>query len=131
MVMAFSAVIVLAPADNDVDAVIVYGNEKVIVDPKVIYGNEETDKGVAITEFYISDDAAVKIKGLPRDGVTFYVQNGKELELDVRTSNETTTVGTITIFTVTGDQQRHTTSTVDVTKGENGQVDGKIKINES
>jgi hypothetical protein len=62
--------------------------------------------------------------------VTFYVQNGKELELDFKkaptTSGLTPTVTkTIVIYTVTADQQRITTSTsIDKVDGEGNE--GKI-----
>jgi hypothetical protein len=68
--MAFAAVFVLAPADNNIDAVVVYNNDNVVVDPTVI------DSTVTASQFYISDDAVVKIKDLQNisaSTVTFYV----------------------------------------------------------
>lgn len=130
MVMAFAAIVALAPADKDTEAVIVYGNNAVIVDPMVIDGTEEDVNGNPVSEFYISEDAVVKIKGLRDGGATFYVQNGKELELNIKT--ELKAAADITIFSVTADQQRTTTSTVDPadkkSNGENDTVPGKIKI---
>jgi hypothetical protein len=124
MVMAFAAIVALAPADKDVTAIEVYGNDDVEVDPTVIEGT--TDK----VYFYISEDASVKIKELTAD-VTFYVQNGKELELNIKGDFDNTR--TIKIYSVTADQQRHTTSTVDKGKagGEDGLVEGKIVLKDT
>ena len=108
MVMAFAAVIVLAPADKDVTAIIVYGEDSEVddVNPTVV-----DSEGA----YYISDDATVKIKSIqesePLEGeIIFYVQNGKELELNIKGYYDGLA---ITIVTVTSDQQRWTTSTVD------------------
>ena len=122
MVMAFAAVIVLAPADKDVVAIDVCDESKVIRDPTVILGNED------VSVFYISDDATVKIKALPNGFAIFLVQNGKELELSIKGEVDDSF---IEIYTVTSDQQRHTTSTIDVADEEReqrGEVDGKIVI---
>jgi len=120
MVMAFAAIIVLAPADND-EAVVVFGDETVVVDP-ILIDDTTADK------FYVSDDLVVKVKNINADALTFYVQNGAELELDFKATTTSADVGKpITIYTVTGDQQRITTSTV-VAGGENGKIDGKIVI---
>ncbi len=135
MVMAFAAIVALAPADNDTVAIEVFGNKNVVVDPAVI------DEKVKASEFYISEDATVKIKdmeGISADEVIFYVQNGVELELDFKQAAPTTgltpTVAkTIIVYTVTADQQRTTTSTVDKGKagGEDGTVDGKIVLKDT
>jgi hypothetical protein len=125
MVMAFAAVIVLAPADKDVTAIIVYGEDSEVddIDPTVV-----DSEGA----YYISDDTTVKIKSMdssePLEGeIIFYVQNGKELELNIKGYYDDLVV---TIVTVTSDQQRWTTSTVDgvTTSGENK---GKIVIDDT
>jgi len=125
MVMAFAAIVALAPADND--AVVVFNDKNVVVDPTVI------DSTVTASEFYISDDATVKIKDIvAENGIIFYVQNGKELELDFKQAAGTTSyqpdvAKMVTIYTVTADQQRVTTSTVDERDSEEtGTVKGKI-----
>jgi hypothetical protein len=129
MVMAFAAIVALAPADKDVTAIPVYGNDAVVVDPTVI------DSTVTASLFYISDDAIVKIKDIKADSLTFYVQNGAELELDFKKAAATTSYTPnvskpITIYTVTGDQQRITTSYINDADHENpGLVnEGKIVI---
>jgi hypothetical protein len=119
MVMAFAAIVALAPADKDIDAVKVFGNDSIYRDPVVIAG-EVAD----YTQFYISEDAVVKIKADLEDDITFYVQNGVELEVDVKA--EQTNGATITIITVTGDQQRLTTSSID--GADPVSEEGKIKI---
>lgn len=127
MVMAFAAIVALAPADNDSNAVVVFNDDSVVRDPTVI------DDTVTAAKFYISDDATVKIKDIKASSLTFYVQNGKELELDFKQAAATTSYTpkvdkSITIYTVTADQQRVTTSTVDLGNagGEDGTVKGKI-----
>jgi hypothetical protein len=84
MVMAFAAIIALAPADKDVEAVKVFGNNSVCVDPVVI----NDDIAASYTEFYISEDAVVKIKTDLENDITFYVQNGVELEVDLKQSRQ-------------------------------------------
>ena len=113
MAMAFAAVVVLAPADNDVSAVNVYGFADAQKDPVVI-DTALTDSTTGYNEFYISDDATIKVTGLSRD-IAIYVQNGKEIELNIKSSANLDK--TITIKTVTGDQKRVTTSTVDSVEG--------------
>jgi hypothetical protein len=144
MVMAFAAIIALAPADEKSDAVVVYFNDSNVVrDPTVI------DQTVTINKFYISEDAVVKIKDLQNiadpddEGVIFYVQNGVELELDFKEraaseepGDEPTVEMQITIYTVTADQQRITTSTVDIDSNKNvrqqsGRVEGKIVLEDT
>jgi hypothetical protein len=120
MVMAFAAIVALAPADKDVTAIEVYGNDDVKVDPTVI------DVDTAYDKFYISNDAVVKIKGLPGD-VEFYVQNGMELELNIKAAIS----DKITIYSVTADQQRPTTSKVDGVDTDPKVTDGKIRIIDS
>ena len=127
MVMAFAAIIALAPADKDVTAIQVYGEGKDVdeVDPTVV-----DSPGV----YYISDDMTVKIKSMDEkepmgESITFFVQNGKELELSIKGFYDGLTVY---ICSVTADQQRPTTSTVDPadvnSNGQNDNVTGKIVI---
>lgn len=127
MVMAFAAIVVLAPADND-EAIAVFGNDDVVRDPAVINDDVTADK------FYISEDATVKVKdmgNISADVVTFYVQNGVELELDFKATTTSAVVNkAIEIYTVTADQQRITTSTVK-DGGENDTVEGKIILLET
>jgi len=127
MAMAFAAVLVLAPADNDNEAIVVYGNDDVVVDPTVI------DDKVTASQFYISDDTTVKVKAIKASTITFYVQNGKELELDFRASTDTSSAGvakTVIIYSVTGDQQRTVTSTFNNSTSATT-FDGKIIIDSS
>jgi hypothetical protein len=122
MVMAFAAVFVLAPAENE-DAVVVFGDDTVVVDPIVI------DDTVTASKFYVSDDLTVKIKNIVASELTFYVQNGAELELDFKATTTSAIVSKpITIVTVTGDQQRITTSTINATTSTTATTPGKIII---
>ena len=129
MVMAFAAIVALAPADKDTEAVIVYGDASEVddVDPTIVD---------TAGKYYISDDATVKIKNkasgssvTPFTGdVTFYVQNGKELELNIKGIYNTVN---ITVVSVTADQQRTTTSTVDGAATDPAVTNGKIILKET
>ena len=122
MMMAFAAVIVLAPADRGTDAVTFTPDQ---FDPKVITGEEVDKDKHPITEFYISDDATVKVKGL-KQAITIYVQNGKELVLDIREK----LTASITVKTVTSDLEAYTTSTITTSSVApwQGEVTGKTYI---
>jgi hypothetical protein len=117
MAMAFAAVVVLAPADNDNDAIVVYGNGEVYTGVTEIGDGTKVTGGV----IYVAEDATIKVKGALANPVTILVQNGVEVSVDCKVDPEKE----ITIMTVTGDQQAlvymdQTTSTSN---------EGKIKLN--
>ncbi len=98
--LAFAAIAVFATAD-DSDAIVVYGDDsKTIPIPKVIDASvEELVQGDL--KFYVAEDATVKVKKQTRN-FTFYVQNGKVLDLDFKV--EPASGKKVTIVTVAGDQ---------------------------
>ena len=114
MAMAFAAFAVFAPAEeqNDATAVKIYGNAEIDVDPTYT-----TNVSTQLTKIYISDDATVKVKGQASQAMTFYVQNGKILELDIKVAQ----TQPFTIYTVTGDLEKATTSAGSV-GGANGKA---------
>ena len=135
MVMAFSAIVILAPADIDADDIKVYNNLDVIRNPEII--TERTNG----TQFYFSDDASVKITGIPVSNsvanIDLFVQNGKELEINIKPEVDPSTgeipdklAGTITVWSVTADQQRITTSTINgnPTNPEESESEGKVVL---
>jgi hypothetical protein len=66
MVMAFAAIVALAPADKDVDAVNIYAFVDAQKDPAKI-----GEAGAAVyDEYYFSEDATVKIYAVPSSGIT-------------------------------------------------------------
>lgn len=91
MAMAFAAFAVVTTADES-DAVKVFGNDEVVAAPQVI--DDDT-----YTKFFVSEDMTVKVKLGAPSSLTFYVQNGKTLEVDFKEA-----VSSVTIVTVTGDQ---------------------------
>jgi len=100
MVMAFAAVIVLAPADNGNEAIVVYGNADVKTGITEI---STSGKSVSVSEgtIYVADDATIKVKDALTGPVKILVQNGKEVTVDFKVAPGQE----ITIVTVTGDQQ--------------------------
>jgi hypothetical protein len=101
MVMAFAAVIVLAPADNDNDAIIVYGdlsdaNTGITEITTSVVKKTQISSG----NIYVADDATIKVQSA-NGPVTIYVQNGKEVSVDFKKDCDQQ----FTIVTVTGDQQ--------------------------
>ena len=120
MVMAFAAVFVLAPADND-DAVIVYGNADVKTGITEI---STSGKSSSVTggEIYVADDVTIKVKDALESDLIIYVQNGKEVNIDFKVDP----VKKITIYTVTGDQE----ASVYMTTSTSGPINvGKIILN--
>jgi len=75
--------------------------EKDVDDMKYIDETEVTPTN-ADHEYYYSDDASVKVKGYSDVTATFYVQNGKSLQLNFERGG-TFTNAKVEIYTVTGD----------------------------
>ena len=100
MVMAFAAIVVLAPADNGNEAVVVYDNANVKTGIKE-FSTSGSSYAVSEGEIYVADDATIKVKDALTGPVTIYVQNGKEINVDFKVEPGQP----ITIVTVTGDQQ--------------------------
>ncbi|MBP5685249.1 MAG: hypothetical protein J6W72_02325, partial [Candidatus Methanomethylophilaceae archaeon] len=98
--LTFAAIAVFATAD-DSDAIVVYGDDsETIPIPKVIDASvEQLVQGDL--KFYVAEDVTVKVKKQTKN-FTFYVQNGKVLDLDFKV--EPDSGKTVTIVTVAGDQ---------------------------
>ena len=98
LAVVFSVLVTFVPADDN-DAVIVYDNGNIIPIPKVI--DESVEQLVSgDLFFYVSEDSTVKVEDQSRN-FSFYVENGKTLELIFKT--EPIAGKTVTIVTVAGD----------------------------
>ena len=124
LAVAFVVFIALVPADDN-DAIVVYDNDKLIPIPKVIDASVE-QLVTGDLEFYVAEDATIRVTQQTKN-FTFYVENGKTLELDFKT--DSTNGKTVTIVTVAGDPAFKQESTQDSAKFDGKQPFKSTKIN--